>query len=103
MSSYYPRRCSELAPAFRQLLARPTQLQLMGAETYPTARPVPPSANTATATAMAGRGDKADTGAGTAAVAGQQQQRSMDRELAVEGPTDMGVLVYQMVQQTQLK
>ena len=66
----------------------------MGAETYPTARPVPPSTTTATsASAM-------DVGQGQ----GQGQGQGLgDRVLAVEGPTDMGVLVYQMVQQTQLK
>ena len=105
-------RCSELAPAFKLLLARPTQLMLMGAETYPTARPVPPS-TTATST---GRGAKASSGTGTVTGAGTGGSAagvddvsyggySRDhRELAVEGPTDMGVLVYQMVQQqTQLK
>ena len=70
----------------------------MGAETYPTTRPVAPtSANTTAATAVAtGRGDKASTGTGTGVSYGD---RDHDRELAVEGPTDMGVLVYQMVQQ----
>jgi len=70
----------------------------LGAETYPTSRPVPPFTT--------GRGKKASA-AGTASgtttdyhVGGDYR----DRELAVEGPTDMGVLVYQMVQQqTQLK
>ena len=58
---------------------------LLGAETYPTSRPVPPSTGT--------------TGTGGVGVS----YVGRDRELAVEGPTDMGVLVYQMVQQTQLK
>ena len=65
----------------------------MGAETYPTARPVPPSSSIATTATSASAMD-----------VGQGQGLGLgDRVLAVEGPTDMGVLVYQMVQQTPLK
>lgn len=90
-------RCNELAPAFKLLLSRPTQLLLLGAETYPTSRPVPPS--TTSAGASSGRTTDHHVGGG-----GGVSYIDRDRELAVEGPTDMGVLVYQMVQQqTQLK
>ena len=97
-------RCSELAPAFKLLLSRPTQLLLMGAETYPTNRPVPPSNNSNTGTGT-GTGNKAQTGAGSGqGSASGVDHGQRDRELSVEGPTDMGVLVYQMAQQqTQLK
>eukprot|EP00128_Syssomonas_multiformis_P000540 Colp12_sorted_trinity150504_noHs@30112 len=66
--------CYELSTAFSMLLARPSKLQLVAGEAYPA------TARTVTASEGAGSGEGVHT---------------------VEDVTAMGVLVYQMVQQSQ--
>ena len=62
--------CYELGSAFRQLLSKPPQLQLIGGESHPAQRE---------------NGSQPDPAS----------------VLSVDGVTAMGVLVYQMVQQSQ--
>jgi intron-binding protein aquarius len=88
--------CYELSPAFSLLSSRPSKLQLVVGEGFPTARPTPEVAPP----------EPEGTGAGDATRGGRKGSSSTAAPAEVKvhevaDVTEMGVLVYQMVQQAQ--
>lgn len=98
--------CYELSPAFSQLSGRPSKLQLVVGEGFPTTRTTPELASSAAAEAAPSpapsRGSKKAAAAAAAASSASTSTSAPEIKVhEVQDVTEMGVLVYQMVQQAQ--